>query len=62
MALKHRYDHLQEREGGERERERKVEIFTSLNHLKRLFLIWKYIKDGGSELFKKYTKLFLTVS
>lgn len=61
MALKHRYDHLQERERG-RERERKVEIFTSLNHLKRLFLIWKDIKDGGSELFKKYTKLFLTVS
>lgn len=61
MALKHRYDHLQERERGE-ERERKVEIFTSLNHLKRLFLIWKDIKDGGSELFKKYTKLFLTVS
>lgn len=61
MALKHRYDHLQERERGG-ERERKVEIFTSLNHLKRLFLIWKDIKDGGSELFKKYTKLFLTVS
>lgn len=61
MALKHRYDHLQERERGG-ERERKVEIFTSLNHLKGLFLIWKYIKDGGSELFTKYTKLFLTVS